>query len=74
MSGGHERGVTVWEIHRALAQQQYQAVCDELARLREMVEPTSHKRRERERDLEAERLRLLARLGRLGPTPRAKMG
>ncbi|MDE3228433.1 MAG: hypothetical protein KGO05_01020 [Chloroflexota bacterium] len=74
MGGGHERGVTVWDIHRALAQQRYDAVCDELAQARELVEPTSHKRRERERELEAERLRLLARLGRLGPAPRAKMG
>ena len=74
MSGGYERGVTVWDVRWALALLRYDAVCEELARLNEAGEPTSNKRRERARDLDAERLRLLAEMGRVGPSPRAKMG
>lgn len=74
MGGGQERGVTVWDARWALTRQRYDTVCEELARLSEPGEPTSRKRQERVRDLDAERLRLLAAMARLGPSPRARMG
>jgi hypothetical protein len=74
MTAGRERGVMVWDVRERLLQQRYEAVSQELARLVEIEEPPTRKRRERIGDLENELRRITVELAQLGPSPRAKMG
>lgn len=74
MSGGRERGVTVWEARETLLLQRLNAVEEELRLLAAIEEPPTRKRLEQTDALEAERLRLQFMLAQLGPSPRAKMG
>ena len=74
MSGGRERGVTVWEARETLLLQRLDAVNEELRLLAEIEEPPTRKRLEQTDTLEAERRRLQFMLAQLGPSPRAKMG
>ena len=74
MTGGRERGIMVWDARASLLHMRRDAVADELARIAEIEEPLTRKRRERYVELEAESRRLQLLLGQLGPAPRAKMG
>ena len=74
MTGGRERGIMVWDARESLLLLRRDAVADELARIAEIEEPLTRKRRERIAELEVESRRLQLMLGQLGPAPRAKMG
>lgn len=74
MSGGRERGISVWDARQTLLLQRLDAVNDELERLAEIEEPPTRKRVERRDELETERRQMQLRLAQLGPAPRAKMG
>ncbi len=74
MNSGRERAVIVWEARHALLSQRLEEIERTLATMLAAEEPPSRKRRERIADLTEERRQVMLALGRLGPSPQAKMG